>query len=82
MAAVEVAGPNETTYIMESFLGVFMPYLSIHQGLAFEAAGSTTQSQYQTPGYCMVSCMNSHFSSLSHVWFSWQTAKNSPKRIR
>ena len=30
----------------------------------------------------MVSCMNSHFCSLIRVWFSWQTAKNSPKRIR
>ena len=32
VAAVEAAGPNETTYIMESFLGVFMSYLSVHQG--------------------------------------------------
>ena len=30
----------------------------------------------------MVSCMNSHFSSFSLVWFSWQTAKNSRKRMR
>ena len=30
VAAVEVTGPNETAYIMESFLGVFMSYLSIH----------------------------------------------------
>ena len=33
MAAVEVALPNETAYIMELFLGVFMSYLSIHQGV-------------------------------------------------
>ena len=32
VAAVEVASPNETAYIMESFLGVFMSYLSVHQG--------------------------------------------------
>ena len=32
MASVEVASPNETPYIMESFLEVFMPYVSIHQG--------------------------------------------------
>ena len=31
MAAVEVARPNETAYIMESFLGVLMSYLSIHR---------------------------------------------------
>ena len=29
----EVAGPNEATYIMESFLGVFQSYFGIHQGL-------------------------------------------------
>ena len=32
MAAIEVARPNETAYIMKSFLGVFVSYLSIHQG--------------------------------------------------
>ena len=32
MAAVEVASPNETRYIMESFLGLFMPYVSNHPG--------------------------------------------------
>ena len=32
VAAVEVAGSNKTAYIMESFLGLFMSYLSIHQG--------------------------------------------------
>ena len=32
VAAVEVAGPNETAYIMESYLGVFMLYLTINQG--------------------------------------------------
>ena len=32
MAVVEVASPNETAYIMESFLGVFMSYLSVNQG--------------------------------------------------
>ena len=32
VAAVEVASPNETAYIMESFLVVFMSYLSVHQG--------------------------------------------------
>ena len=32
VAAVEVARPNEAAYIMESFLGVFMSHLSIHQG--------------------------------------------------
>ena len=30
--AVEVAGPNETVYIMESYLRVFMSSLSVHQG--------------------------------------------------
>ena len=39
MAAVEVARPNETAYIMESFLGVFMSYLSVYRGLALEVAG-------------------------------------------
>ena len=33
------------------------------------------------PRYCIVSCMNSHFSSLSLVWFSWQTAKDSPTLV-
>ena len=32
VAAVEVASPNETAYIMESFLGFFISYLSVHQG--------------------------------------------------
>ena len=32
MAAVEIASPDEAAYIMESFLGIFMSYLSIHQG--------------------------------------------------
>ena len=32
MAAIEVARPNETAYIMKSFLGVFVSYLSVHQG--------------------------------------------------
>ena len=32
VAAAEVASPHETAYIMESFLGVFMSYLGIHQG--------------------------------------------------
>ena len=32
MAAIEVARPNETAYIMKSFLGGFVSYLSIHQG--------------------------------------------------
>ena len=32
MAATEVAHPNETAYIMESFLGVFMSYLRANQG--------------------------------------------------
>ena len=32
VSEVEVASPNETAYIMESFPGVFMSYLSIHQG--------------------------------------------------
>ena len=49
-------------------------------------AGPEPSGTHNDPGqhfqYCMVSCMNSHFSSLSRVWFSWQTAKNSPKRIR
>ena len=31
MATIEVAGPNETAYIMKSFLGVFVSYLGIHQ---------------------------------------------------
>ena len=32
MAAIEVARPNETANIMKSFLGVFVSYLSVHQG--------------------------------------------------
>ena len=32
MATVKVAGPNKATYIMESFLWVFMSYFGIHQG--------------------------------------------------
>ena len=32
MAATEVAHSNETAYIMESFLGVFVSYLRAHQG--------------------------------------------------
>ena len=32
MAAMEVAHPNESAYIMKSFLEVFVSYLSIHQG--------------------------------------------------
>ena len=32
VAAIEVARPNETAYIMKSFLGVFVSYLGIHQG--------------------------------------------------
>ena len=32
MAAIEVAPPNETAYIMKSFLGVFVSYLSVPQG--------------------------------------------------
>ena len=39
MAAIEVARPNETAYIMKSFLEVFVSYLGVHQGLALEAAG-------------------------------------------
>ena len=39
MAAVETTSPNKAAYIMESFLGVFMSYFSIHQGLALEVAG-------------------------------------------
>ena len=39
MAAVEVAGPNEIAYIVESFLGVFMLYLSIHQGFGLRGRG-------------------------------------------
>ena len=35
MAAVEVARPNETAYIMESFLGVFKSYRSVYQGSRF-----------------------------------------------
>ena len=31
MAAIEVARPNETAYIMKSFLGVLVSYLSIHR---------------------------------------------------
>ena len=32
MAAIEVARPNETAYIMKFFLGVFVSYLSVNQG--------------------------------------------------
>ena len=32
MATIEVARPNETAYIMKSFLGVFVSYFSVHQG--------------------------------------------------
>ena len=39
MAAVGNSGPNETTCIMESFLGVFMPYLSMHQGFGLRGRG-------------------------------------------
>ena len=32
MAAIEVARPKETAYIMKSFLGDFVSYLGVHQG--------------------------------------------------
>ena len=32
MAPIEVARPNETAYIMKSFLWVFVSYLSVRQG--------------------------------------------------
>ena len=45
-----------------------------HQGYRLR---SYNKDQPLCSGYnCMVSCMNSHFSSLSGVWFSWRTAKN------
>ena len=34
MATVQVACANKATYITESFLGVFMSYLGIHQGFS------------------------------------------------
>ena len=38
MAAIEVARPNETAYIMKSFLGVFVSYLSVHQGFCLRGS--------------------------------------------
>ena len=43
VAAVEVAGPNETAYIMETFLWVFMSYLSIHQGFGLSHSQCRTR---------------------------------------
>ena len=49
MAAVEVARPNETAYIMESFLGIFMSYLSIHQGFGLRGRWGPPPIAYVKP---------------------------------
>ena len=50
MAAIEVAGPNETTYIMELFLWVLMSYLSIHQGFGLRGRRGPSTVANVEPG--------------------------------